>query len=119
MKPETIHRQAFDCVNHPKVSARIRELQAVVDELAMTKFEVSIEEKMKLLWELAQNCASKSEDEAGAIKVSNPSAAISAIAELNRMSGHNKPIRVEEESKISIPDLIELVAVEGCAKTMG
>ncbi|UQB42887.1 terminase small subunit [Thiomicrospira microaerophila] len=112
MKPETIHRQAHECVNHPKVSARIDELQAIADELAMKKFEVSIEEKMKLLWQIAQDCASSSQDDHGAIKVSNPSAAISAIAELNKMSGHNKPIKYEDETKISMPDLIELVAAE-------
>lgn len=88
MKPETIHVKASELLKHGKVSVRIAHLQRKAEEIAMKEFEITIQEKMKLLWKIANSCATQTQDESGTAKMINPSAAISAITELNKMAGH-------------------------------
>jgi phage terminase small subunit len=108
MKPETIHRQAHDCLTHPKVATRIAALQQKTEQLAMEKFEISAEERMRMLWRVANDCASVNEEGNGNKKMQNPMAVISAIAELNRMTGHHAPSKMENKM-IVVDEIIDLI----------
>ncbi len=76
MKPATVNRSAKELLDHPKITARLDELR----ELANEAFSVTMEAKLRRLWEIAQ------EDDGRAV---------SAISEMNRMTGDIAPRKTE------------------------
>lgn len=58
-------------------------------------FNISREERIKLLWSIAQAGAERGYDRQGNKIMMNPAAAISAVREINLMMGDNAPDKVE------------------------
>lgn len=94
-KPETINSKAKLMLKKDPIRTRISELQ----EESKKEFMVSAEEKRKLLYELAITCSTTSDDTG---KPMNPSAVISAIAELNKMDGHLAAIKQDIRANVEV-----------------
>jgi phage terminase small subunit len=90
MKPTTLHVKASQFFNKAKIRIRITELQ----EESKKVFMVSAEQKRRMLWELALACADTDEESQ---KIKNPTAAISAIAEMNKMDGDLASIKIDAD----------------------
>ena len=110
-EPANLCNQADRILRKPNV-------QALIDgkrEQVQTAVNIPIQRKRILLWEIAQKCGAPKETvqrfekevggvhtevEVRTIEVFDPKAAISAIAELNRMDGHHAAEKVEHKHSI-------------------
>ena len=98
MGAASISVEADKLYNHPKVSLKIKELQDKASKKAEESFLWSTEDRLKMLFEIASVCAaSKSDDETGELKLINPTAAISAIDQANKMTGDHAAIKQKTE----------------------
>ena len=108
MKPETIHVKACELLKSTKVALRIKELQDAIDE----EFNFSVNHRIKLLRDIALSCIKIDEDTG---KMINPNAAISAIDQMNKMTGDHAAIKQKTDITSSDdslkPTIIELVGV--------
>ncbi len=73
------------------------------------KLEITFEEKIKLLWMLANKCAAEGDWQGSEF---HPNASINATSELNKMQGHYKKEKdIEQdidEMKDTLKKLVEL-----------
>lgn len=101
-KPETIQNKAHAMLKKGDIRARVDELR----EETKKEFTVSAEQKRRMLYELAINCSQVS-PESG--KPVNPTATVSAIAELNKMDGDLAAIKTELKGSLNVTheDLLE------------
>ena len=63
--------------------------------MAMSKFNISKDKKMELLWEIAKAGAEQGYDKVGNRIMVNPASSVQAIRELNTMQGHVAPTQTE------------------------
>lgn len=94
-KPETVQNKAYVLLKRDDIRARVE----ILRQSAQKEFTVSAEEKRKLLYELAMTCSQTSDDTG---KPMNPSAVISAIAELNKMDGHLAAIKQDIRANVEV-----------------
>lgn len=98
MSSAAVSVEADKLYNHPKVSLRIKELQESAKKVAEKKFEWSVEDRMKMLFDIAVTCSmSQGEQEDGSLKLVNPTAAISAIDQMNKMTGDHAAVKTKNE----------------------
>lgn len=102
MKPEAIKVNASKLLKSTNVALTIESLR----EETKKEFTVSAEQKRRMLYELAINCSQVS-PESG--KPVNPTATVSAIAELNKMDGDLAAIKTELKGSLNVTheDLLE------------
>jgi phage terminase small subunit len=81
----TVNRKAKELIDNGKVAARIIALQAEVKK----KFDITVEQKMEWLQQVVEAGLEALEDG----KRVGLNATVSAIAELNRMSGDHAPAK--------------------------
>lgn len=73
--------------NHPKISLRIAELRVKADKIAEDKFNITVEQRLKWLKEIAEAGIETYHDGNGAARRENLAAARAAIATMNDMLG--------------------------------
>lgn len=95
MTSKSVNEKASQMLKQVKIRSRVAELQ----EESKKEFCVSAEEKRKMLWELAITCAQTDEESK---KIKNPTAVISAIAEMNKMDGDLATIKTENTNDTTI-----------------
>ena len=105
-KPETVNRKAKELLDNGKITARVEELR----ERACKAFDVTIEEKKKWLKHTVDMGLKTKTDAQGNKVAHNLAAAVSAVAELNRMDGDHAPIRGELTGKDGGPIVIDDMA---------
>ena len=106
MSEKVIHNKASDLLKRGDIGVRLEELR----ERACKVFDVTIEEKKKWL-KLTVDMGLKTKTDAWGNKVAhNLAAAVSAVAELNRMDGDHAPIRGELTGKDGGPIVIDDMA---------
>lgn len=109
MKPATIHRKAHDVLNNGKVSARIESLMKISNDIAESKFSISVEQRLKWAKEIVEAGLSRYEDQSGE-RYHNLSAANQAINTLNVMLG------VDEESS-SVKPVKVVIGVKDASRS--
>jgi hypothetical protein len=107
MSSAAVSIEADKLYKHPKVSLRIEGLQVLADKVANKKFEVTVEQRLKMLYDVAVTCSQTGDAEEGATpKMVNPTAVIAAIDQLNKMTGDHAAIKqkLEHEGELRIPN---------------
>lgn len=102
MKPESVNVNASKLLKNAKVAPRVAELQEKARKIAEDKFEWSAEQRLKMLFEIANVCAaSKSDDETGELSLNDAANAIRAIDQANKMTGDHAAIKTSNEHEIT------------------
>lgn len=101
MKSAGVNVNASKLLKDTKVALRVKELQSKAKEKAEKKFEWSVEERLKMLFDVACTCAMTTEDEEGRGKMQNPTAVISAIDQANKMTGDHAAVKQKLEADIT------------------
>ena len=73
--------------HHPKISLRIQELQLIADKAAKESFQITIEQRLKWLKEVAEAGLGVYLDQLGNERRENLTAVTGAVKELNSMLG--------------------------------
>ena len=110
MKSASVHVNASKLLKDAKVALRVEELQSKAKAKAEKKFEWSVEDRLKMLYDVAATCATTVETEEGQGKMQNPTAVISAIDQANKMTGDHAAIKQRIDAvvdgELSIPKAI-------------
>lgn len=116
MKAETIATKACILLKNDNIRAIVDQLKGEVTKIAIDKFEWTVESRVKMLYDVAVTCSMTVEDENGRGKMQNPAAVISAIDQVNKMTGDHAAIKQKIEAEINatveLPTHIELIAPE-------
>ena len=106
----TAKEGGYENLTKPHVADYLKSLQKELN--AETIF--SVNDRIKMLAEIATVCAaSKGDDETGELKLVNPTAAISAIDQINKMTGDHAAIKQKLDADVelaAVPTSINLIA---------
>lgn len=91
---DTAAEMGYENLNKPHIKAFIDKKMEQLETELEEKFNITFEEKAKLLWECAQDCKEGKATKEGYM---NASGLVSAVAELNKMQGHYKDKEHVEE----------------------
>lgn len=100
-KPETQHVKASEFHSQDKVKIRIEELKAISNKQSEERFEVTVADIKKRLLKIASMGVAENVDKDGNIKPAAASAAVSALAELNKMDGNHAAIKTDNTHNFS------------------
>lgn len=103
MKQETIAKKACGLLKQENVRGMVDQLR----EEAKRAFHVTTEQKMQLLWSVAETSAQRDLDTG---KIINPNAVVAAVKELNAMQGDHAPVKSEVDAKVGVKNLIEEIS---------
>lgn len=92
-----------------KVKSKIAELQKANREIAVCSYE----ERLSLLWDLANDCKKLTFDEEGNGKPINPAAAVSAIDQINKMTGDHAAIKQKIDADVQGDIRVPQFVIEG------
>lgn len=117
MSVDTIKVKASQMLKKDNIRLTVESLQEKAKKVAEKKFEWSVEDRMKMLFDIAVTCSmSQGEQEDGSLKLVNPAAAISAIDQMNKMTGDHAAIKQKTDITSSDdslkPTVIKLVGVK-------
>ena len=90
---KTINENACRLKKDSKIAARIEQLQSEVKKV----FEISVEEKKKILQKVIEESFKAHYDAQGNAKPLDVKAAIAAVSELNRMDGDHAAIKTDNK----------------------
>lgn len=101
----------YNILKSPRVEFEIAKRKKSLQEyyLANSKFEISKEAKMNLLWEIALKGAEEKTLKTGAVVMIDPMSSIKSIQQLNLMMGHIAPAKLEVAEKKNTRTVAELV----------
>ncbi len=99
MKPESINVKACELLKNGKITVRIDEIQSKVKAKLEQQFDSTVNERLFLLWGIAKACSQKEE---GTQRLVNPQAAISAIDQINKMTGDHAAVKQKTEHSGSV-----------------
>jgi len=102
-KPETAQRNAVLLASLPSVRTRIEELKQQAKEEFQKHFGATLEWKTRMLMKAVELGYSVRIDDKGNEIPNGISAAVSAISELNRMSGDHAPTKSELSGRNGAP----------------
>ena len=116
-KPETINRKAVDVFRLDKVQARIEDLRQQSRDEFQKHFGATVEWKTKMLMKAVELGYSVRVDDKGNEIPNGIGAAVSAIAEMNRMSGDHAAIKQDVKNDITgSPGVWQLELVDSTKK---
>jgi len=98
---ESQHVNASRFHSHPKVLPRIEELRIISSKQSDELFEVTIADIKRKLLKVAEMGMAENVDRDGNIKPAAASAAVSALAELNKMDGNHAAIKTDNTHNFS------------------
>jgi len=116
-KPETINRRATDVIRLSTIRARIEELKQQSRDEFQKHFGATVEWKTKMLMKAVDLGYSVRVDDKGNEIPNGIGAAVSAIAEMNRMSGDHAAIKQDVKNDITgSPGVWQLELVDSTKK---
>lgn len=114
MKDETIRKEAARLKDSPHIAPCIEKLRKEAAEVTKSEGIATLSQKREMLWSIAQRCVEptmkligRGEGVEEFAAVYDPKAAVSAIAELNKMDGDLAAIKTDNRHVLEYEDITD------------